>query len=178
MKLNRKKTCKIVDMSGSDNEKHSIRKTEAKKSKVEREADYVVIARTLEAIKVQKADLEKREKELRGKLDPFVDKNVATDNWGNRFFRFTNNNGKELFWKREIRIKRTINDDKSKAFFKKKKLLSTVYKVREEHYWDEDAITKLVEDGIITLKDVESISDKVITYASKVTDVEDESNGQ
>ena len=61
----------------------------------------------------------------------------------------------------------SFNEERTIAFFKKRKLIDLVYKTKEVKYFDEEEINNLYQCGDITADELQSITDVTTTYATK-----------
>jgi hypothetical protein len=152
------KKLKIVEVGKADSRKEII--------------NDIILLRTVMS---QKNELDKKEKELKERINKYVDANMLADNKGNRYFETVGMDGKAIILKREKRESRKLNNEMAVAFFRKAGMLGRVAKEKITYEFDEDAIMKLYEDKTISMGDIENISDVSVTYATKfVKAVEEE----
>ena len=122
--------------------------------------DVETLIKSLKAINTQKAELEKREKELKGILNERFE-DVDKDTFGNRYLTADG-----IILKREMRRKVAINPEKAEKFFKSINRYDNVAKVETVVTFDEGAIEQVIADGEMTLEDLESITDTTVSYAT------------
>ena len=125
--------------------------------------DVEQLTKELKTISIQKAILEKRDKEIKSSLTEVYFGNASRDNKGNSFYQSSNDS--QLILKREARTSISLNEEKALEFFNSRGLLGVVTK-RELVFLD-DAIAQLVVDEEITPDELESICDKKVTFAYK-----------
>jgi hypothetical protein len=121
--------------------------------------------------------IEKKEEKLKKELDEYITKNVQADARGNRYFFAVDYVGKDIILKKEARKSVSLNEEKAILLFTRKKLINRVLKIRETQYLDEEAIEELIEDGEVTTKEIESITDVTVGYAIKMvkrTEIEED----
>jgi hypothetical protein len=145
-----------------------VKKEEKKEKKLDYN-DYINLIREYNSLNTEKLTIEKRIKDVRSKIDSFIDTNVKANNDGHRFFKTTDLQGNPLIIKREARESISINMEKGKELFEKKNVLDRVLVVQtvETENWDEDEIENLLAEEIITPEELQSILDSKVTYATK-----------
>ena len=138
----------------------------------QKHVDTEQLAKELKSISIQKALLEKRDKEIKATLTDSYFTSASKDNKGNSFFQTLGNDGKPLIIKREARTSISLNDELAMLFFAERGLLDSV--TNSITIFDEEKIAQLVADGVITPDELESICDKKVSYAIKFVKAEEE----
>lgn len=136
--------------------------------------DPISLIRELSVIKQQKSELEKREKQIKEKLDKYVDSNVTADANGHRFYKTTDDFGNPLVLKREARKSVSLDLDKLKKVFPKH-ILDEIIKEETVEIIQEDIIEQMIASEEISLDDLEQATNIKVTYATTfVKQVEEE----
>lgn len=131
-------------------------------------ADYLELSRQAKVLDTQMKDIEKRYKAIKVQLDTYVDSTCESDQKGNRYFEVKDATGKLIaYFKREARTSIKLNDERARERFEELDVLERVLKTETIEKFDEDEIQALLAEGIIDITDIQYITDKNTTYASK-----------
>jgi hypothetical protein len=128
--------------------------------------DLKELVRQLFVVNSKRKELDKVEKELKDKTNAIADKLVKKDSKGNRVYRIEDTAGNPIIFVREARTSVKLKDEEAEKLFKKKKVLDQVRVVKTISEWDMEAIQYLYAQGIITEDELESITEKTVTYAT------------
>jgi hypothetical protein len=138
-----------------------------KVAKKEPKENIVELIRELRTISLEKSELDKREKKIKEKLNPLLDKQIPPDAKGHRFYQTTDAFGNSLIIKREARKSLSIIEAKCRDYLTKDpELLSRVFVTMEVEKMDEDELENLVAEGELTVEDVQCFTDTKINYAT------------
>lgn len=146
-------------------------------------------------VKQQLKMLGGRENELKNELGTYMEKTFKPDVSGHYLFTTVDSEGNKIHLQRQARKKISLNEERAKAYLKKKKLLSKVVTKKEviasdvtdeqvldvlaEHaphllekieVMDESAIEQLVTSEVIPMDEFEGLCDININYAMAYID--------
>jgi DNA-binding transcriptional regulator GbsR (MarR family) len=131
-------------------------------------ADYLELSRQAKVLDTQIKDLKKRYDKMKTQLDDYVDSKCDPDQKGNRYFDITDSAGNLIgYFKREARTSIKLNDERARERFEELNVLDRVLKKEVVEKFDEDEIQALMAEEIIDLTDMQYMTDKNVTYASK-----------
>ena len=142
--------------------------------------DYDMMFRQYKILDFQEKQIKKQREKIKAQLDAYVDKKATPDNRGNRYFSFLDDEGKEVYYKREMRKSYSIKDEEQAADFFENKGLTDCFGVVQKVVFDEDAIAQHVASGDITIEDMKMLYNEKQTVASKIVskkEVEEAQNG-
>lgn len=131
-----------------------------------------LLAKNLYFYGKQRLELEKKEKKIKAQIAQYIDEHMEKDENGNRFYRF-NYDDRKMMVVRQARTSVHVSIDKLKETFASD-ILSVVLKERTEEYVDEQALEQLVVDDVLTLEELESVTEKNVVYATLVVEEKEE----
>lgn len=128
---------------------------------------YLDLVKELKTLSSVKAQTEKREKEIKAILNKYMDETFETDTKGHRYFEtgLQDDKGKPIIIKREARKSMAINLERVKAKFSDD-ILDEIIQIQEVEVLDEERLTQLVEQEVITFDELEEVTDVKTTYAT------------
>lgn len=145
-------------------------------------------------IKEQKKLLEKREAELKKRLDEFMQASIKPDKKGHYLFSTVDEKGNPIHLQKQARKKVQLNEERAKAFLLEnghddvivekefvaadvtQDQITEIIAKHATHFLDvkeavdEVALEQLITEGTISLEEFESICDINVTYAMTFVD--------
>lgn len=114
-----------------------------------------------------KLEAEKRAKDIKERIEDYVDKNGKKDLNGNRYMPFLDNK----YLKREVRKSYDIVPEMAESILRSYGVLDKVLKY--EPYYDMEELEHLIADGVIPMEATKKIFKEKVSYTTKILELKD-----
>lgn len=129
------------------------------------------LVREYDQLREQQNIIKKRVSELANKIKKYSAENGVKDSKGNMYLE-----DEDFIYGQQARKSVKLNEEKAKELFRQKDVYDLVIEKEVKEVINEDKLSELVEDEVITMEELENVTDIKVTYAIDVKKKEKEEN--